>query len=111
MKKKHKSLIILWMAGGPTTIDLWDMKPGSPNGGEHKPKPTAASGIEITEHLPKVAKQFKHLSIIRSLNSREGDHDRGTHVMNTGRAAQPAARLPLDRLGAVLLPGRWTPRR
>ena len=78
MKKKQKSLIILWMGGGPTTIDLWDMKPGSPNGGAHKPKPTAASGVEITEHLPKVAEQFKNLSIIRSLNSREGDHDRGT---------------------------------
>src|SRR4051794_30419315 len=37
MKKKQKNLIILWMSGGPATIDLWDMKPGSPNGGQHKP--------------------------------------------------------------------------
>src|SRR5256714_5525984 len=85
MKKKQKSLIILWMAGGPTTIDLWDMKPGSANGGEHKPKPTAASGVQITEHLPTVAKQMKHLSIIRSLSTSEGDHARGTFLMNTGR--------------------------
>ncbi len=94
LKKKQKSLIILWMGGGPATIDLWDMKPGSPNGGEHKPKPTAASGIEITEHLPKVATQFKNLSIIRSLNSLEGDHARGTFLMNTGQRAEPAPRLP-----------------
>src|SRR5438128_1104536 len=59
MKKKQKSLIILWMSGGPSTIDLWDMKPGSNNAGEHKPKGTAASGIQISEHLPKVASQFK----------------------------------------------------
>ena len=59
MKKKQKSLIILWMAGGPPTIDLWDMKPDSQNGGPHKPKQTAASGVEITEHLPLVAKEFK----------------------------------------------------
>jgi hypothetical protein len=94
MKKKQKSLIILWMAGGPPTIDLWDLKPDSPNGGPHKPKPTAASGIEITEHLPLVAKEFKHLSIIRSLNSKEGDHNRGTMMMNTGRAPNPLLDYP-----------------
>src|SRR5262245_57319305 len=74
MKKKQKSLIILWMAGGPPTIDLFDMKPDSPNGGPHRPKSTAADGIQISEYLPKVADQFKNLSIIRSLNSKEGDH-------------------------------------
>jgi hypothetical protein len=100
MKKKGKSLIILWMGGGPTTIDLWDMKPGSPNGGEHKPKPTAASGIEITEHLPKVAEQFKNLSIIRSLSSGEGDHARGTYRMNTGNKPSPILEYP--SIGSVL---------
>jgi len=100
MKKKQKSLIILWMAGGPPTIDLWDLKPDSPNGGPHRPKPTAASGVEISEHLPLVAKQFKDLSIIRSLNSREGDHDRGTRMMNTGRAPNPLLDFP--SIGSVL---------
>lgn len=100
MKKKQKSLIIMWMAGGPPTIDLWDMKPDSPNGGPHKPKPTAVSGIEISEHLPLVAKQFKHLSIIRSLNSKEGDHNRGTQMMNTGR--QPNPLLDYPSIGSVL---------
>src|SRR5437016_11593559 len=94
LKKKNKSLIILWMGGGPTTIDLWDMKPGSPNGGEHKPKPTAASGVEITEHMPQVAKQMKHLSIIRSLSTSEGDHARGTFLMNTGRKQNPLLEFP-----------------
>ncbi|MBN9117623.1 MAG: DUF1501 domain-containing protein [Planctomycetes bacterium] len=100
LKKKGKSLIILWMGGGPTTIDLWDMKPGSPNGGDHKPKPTSASGIEITEHLPKVAEQFKHLSIIRSLSSGEGDHARGTFRMNTGNKPSPILEYP--SIGSVL---------
>lgn len=100
LKKKQKSLIVLWMGGGPTTIDLWDMKPGSPNGGEHRPKPTAASGIEITEHLPKVAAQFKNLSIIRSLNSLEGDHARGTFIMNTGKQRSPVIDYP--SIGSVL---------
>jgi hypothetical protein len=100
LKKKGKSLIILWMAGGPTTIDLWDMKPDSPNGGQHRPKPTTASGVQITEHLPKVASQFKHLSIIRSLSSGEGDHARGTYRMNTGNKPSPILEYP--SIGSVL---------
>ena len=100
LKKKNKSLIVLWMGGGPTTIDLWDMKPESANGGEHKPKATAASGISITEHMPKVADQFKNLSIIRSLSSGEGDHARGTYRMNTGNKPSPILEYP--SIGSVL---------
>jgi hypothetical protein len=100
LKKKNKSLIILWMGGGPTTIDLWDMKPGHANGGEHKPVSTAASGVQITEKLPLLAKQFKNLSIIRSLTTREGDHRRGTVLMNTGRSPNPLVDFPA--IGSVL---------
>ncbi len=100
MKQKQKSLIILWMSGGPTTIDLWDMKPGTQNGGEHRPKPTAASGVEITEHLPKVAAQFKNLSVIRSLSTTEGDHTRGTYLMNHGRRPDPL--VPFPSIGSIL---------
>jgi hypothetical protein len=100
MKKKNKSLIILWMGGGPTTIDLWDMKPGSPNGGEHKPVSTAAGGVQITEKLPTVAKQFKNLSIIRSLTTKEGDHNRGSYLMGTGRSPNPLSDFP--HIGSVL---------
>jgi len=95
LKKRNKSLIILWMGGGPATIDLWDMKPGHANGGEHKPKPTAAgSAVQITEHLPKVASQFKNLSIVRSLTTSEGDHMRGTFLMSTGRVPSPLSEFP-----------------
>src|SRR5438552_369620 len=94
LKKQNKSLIILWMGGGPSTIDLWDLKPDSQNGGEFKPKPTSVSGVEICEHLPTVAKQMKHLAIVRSLVSNEGDHDRGTRLMNTGRVPSPIVQWP-----------------
>src|SRR5262249_38671215 len=49
LKKENKSLIILWMGGGPSHMDLWDLKPGSQNGGEFKPIQTSASGVEISE--------------------------------------------------------------
>ena len=103
MKKKNKSLIVLWMGGGPTTIDLWDQKPDHPNGGgESAPKPlsTSASGVKITESLPLVAKQFKHLSIIRSLTTKEGDHNRGSYLMGTGRSPSPLSDFP--HIGSLL---------
>jgi hypothetical protein len=99
LKKEGKSLIILWMGGGPSHMDLWDLKPGAPTGGDFKPKPTAAKGIDISEILPTVAKQFKHLSIVRSLQSNEGSHDRGTTLMNTGRMPSPVVQFP--HAGAV----------
>jgi hypothetical protein len=99
MKKQNKSLIILWMGGGPSHMDLWDLKPGQPTGGDFKPIKTDVSGIEISEVLPTVAKQFQNLSIIRSLQSNEGSHERGTTLMNTGRLPNPVVQYP--HVGAV----------
>jgi uncharacterized protein (DUF1501 family) len=94
LKKDNKSLIILWMGGGPSTIDLWDLKPGAPTGGDFKPIKTSAPGVEISEILPNVARQFKNLSIVRSLVTREGSHERGTTLMNTGRQPNPVVQYP-----------------
>src|SRR5262245_43989828 len=99
MKKQGKSLIILWMGGGPSHMDLWDLKPGQPTGGDFKPKKTSASGIEISEVLPTVGQQMSHLSIIRSLQSNEGSHERGTTLMNTGRLPNPVVQFP--HVGAI----------
>jgi hypothetical protein len=102
LKKQNKSLIILWMGGGPSHLDLFDLKPGGPENvrGEFKPIKTSASGIEISEILPTVAGQMKHLSVVRSLNSGEADHNRGTTVMNIGRRIEPPVEYPA--VGAVV---------
>jgi Protein of unknown function (DUF1501) len=100
LKSNNKSLIVFWMGGGPSHMDLWDLKPGSENGGEFKPIKTSANGVEISEVLPTVADQMKHLSIIRALASNEGSHDRGTTLMNTGRPPSPIIEYPA--LGAVV---------
>jgi hypothetical protein len=100
LKKQGKSLIVLWMSGGPPTIDMWDMKPGEATGGEFKPIKTSASGVEICEHLPTVAKQMKHLSIIRSLVTNEGDHNRGRLLMHTSRVPSPVVNFP--SIGSVV---------
>jgi hypothetical protein len=81
---RKKSCILLWMSGGPSTIDLWDLKPGHANGGSFKEIATAVPGVKISEHLPKLAKLADRMAIIRSMTSKEGDHGRATHLMHTG---------------------------
>ncbi|HEY2840088.1 MAG TPA: DUF1501 domain-containing protein [Pirellulales bacterium] len=99
MKKRHKSAILLWMSGGPATIDIWDMKPGAPTGGQFKPIATTGDG-QICEHMPKMAQQMKHLSIIRSMSTREADHTRGRYYMHTGYVPNPSIEHP--SYGAVV---------
>jgi Protein of unknown function (DUF1501) len=90
VRRANKKCILLWMGGGPSQLDTWDLKPESEkNGGQFKPIKTSAPGVLISEHLPLVAKQMKHLSIIRSLDSKEGNHERGTYMMHTGYTPNP----------------------
>ena len=88
MKRNRKSAILLWMGGGPATIDLWDLKPGMPTGGPFTPISTTGNG-QICEHLPMMAQQMKHLSIVRSMSTREADHARGRYYMHTGFVPNP----------------------
>src|ERR1700745_298477 len=73
---KHKSCILLWMDGGPSQKDTFDMKPGTKDAGEFKPIATSVPGIQISEHFPKFARQMQHAAILRSLNTPEGGHAR-----------------------------------
>ena len=93
LKRNHKSCILLWMGGGPPTIDIWDMKPGQATGGQFKPISTTGEG-QITELLPKVAQQMHHLSIVRSMSTREADHERGRYYMHTGFVPNPNVEHP-----------------
>jgi len=90
-KKTNKSCILLWMSGGPSQLDTWDPKPDSPkgNGGLFKGIDTAISGIQISEGLPLMAQQMKHVSLIRSMDTKEGNHDRGRYLMHTGYIPNP----------------------
>ena len=88
LKKHNKAAILLWMGGGPSTIDIWDLKPGAPTGGEFKPITTTGEG-QISEHMPEMAKQMKHMAIVRSMSTREADHARGRYYMHTGYVPNP----------------------
>ena len=100
LKKENKNIIILWMSGGPSHIDTFDMKPGSSNAGDFKPIKTAVPGIEICQHLPTVAREMKNLSIIRSLVTNEGSHERGRTLMHT--AYPPSVVVNYPSMGAVV---------
>ena len=67
VRKNHRSCILLWMSGGPSHLDIWDLKPESEkNAGPFRPIATSAEGVQISEHLPRVAKQMHHLNMARS---------------------------------------------
>src|SRR6476619_8570608 len=67
-KARAKHCILLWMDGGPSHKDTLDLKPGSKGAGECKPIKTSAPGIEISEHLPSVAKLMNHAAILRGMS-------------------------------------------
>ncbi len=93
-KEQIRSCILLWMSGGPSQTDTFDLKPGHANGGPVKEIETAVPGIRISEHLPRLAQRMKDITIIRSMSTREGDHSRGTFLMRTGYLPQGPVQYP-----------------
>jgi uncharacterized protein (DUF1501 family) len=100
LRKRHKAAILLWMGGGPSSMDIWDLKPGAPTGGPFKPIATTADGVQICEHMPQMAKQMHHMAIVRSMSTREADHMRGRYYMHTGYVPSPNVEHP--SYGAVI---------
>jgi hypothetical protein len=88
LAREHKSCILLWMSGGPPTIDIWDLKPGAATGGPSQAISTTGD-VQISSLMPKVAEQMKHLSVVRSMSTREADHMRGAYYLRTGFVPNP----------------------
>ncbi|MFN0018154.1 MAG: DUF1501 domain-containing protein [Pirellulaceae bacterium] len=96
------SVIVLWMQGGPSQFETFDPHPDPDSsfaGGTKRIK-TAAKDIYLAEGLPLVAEQMEHISIVRSLISKEGDHERATYNVKTGFRPDPTLLHP--SIGAVL---------
>jgi hypothetical protein len=91
---RRRHAILLWMTGGPSQTDTFDMKPDHVNGGSFKEVSTSVPGLRLSEHLPRLAEQADRLAIVRSLFTREGDHSRGTHLVRTGRPPGTDVRYP-----------------
>jgi uncharacterized protein (DUF1501 family) len=98
--QRKRACILLWMNGGPSQMDTFDLKPGHANGGPYKEIDTSVPGIKISEHLPKIAQQMKDVVLVRSMVTKEADHGRGAYLMRTGRAPGGAVQYPT--LGSFL---------
>src|SRR5262245_27581072 len=84
---RAKACIVLFMWGGPAQQDTWDLKPDAPENyrGQFKPIATKVPGVQICEHLPKLAARMDQLALIRSMTHDDVDHTSATHFMLTGR--------------------------
>ncbi len=99
--EREKSLIVLWMAGGPSQLETWDPHPGTKIGGETKAIDTKIPGVQIADFYPRLAEEIDCLNVIRSLTSKEGDHERGTYLLKTG--FRPVPKLIHPAVGAMLV--------
>ncbi len=97
---KAKRCIVLWMMGAPSQMDTWDPKPGTETGGPFKDIETAADGIRIAEHMPRIARQMDKVSLIRTVTSRDPNHDTAQYLLHTGW--RRAADVEHPALGAVI---------
>jgi uncharacterized protein (DUF1501 family) len=95
VRPRARSLIVLALEGGPSHIDLWDMKPEAPEQvrGAFRPIATTVPDVSFCEHLPMLARQAHHLALVRSLHHTIGDHNAGYYQAMTGRSPLAGGRL------------------
>jgi hypothetical protein len=117
-----QSLIVLWMAGGPSQLETFDPHPGKKIAGETRAIQTAVPEVTLATGLERIAEQMQSIALVRSLVSKEGDHERGTYLVKTGY--RPDATAVHPSIGAIcchelpalgtdiprhisILPGQW----
>jgi len=100
MRRSGTSCILLYMRGGPSQLETFDPKPGTTNGGPTQAISTAVSGIQVAEGWSNVARNMRDVALVRSLTSREGEHQRATYQMHTGYIPVGGVRFPT--LGSIV---------
>lgn len=100
--KPVKNVIMIWLAGGPSALDMWDMKPEADQSirGEFRPMDTSADGVQICEHLPSMAGVMDRCTLIRSVHHTIAEHGLGTQYVTTGNRINPALSYP--SIGSVV---------
>ncbi|HMF14538.1 MAG TPA: DUF1501 domain-containing protein, partial [Gemmataceae bacterium] len=94
-----QSIIILWMAGGPSQLETFDPHPDTEIAGGTRAIATAVKGVQLAEGFDRLADQMGSVALVRSLLSKEGDHERGTYLMKTGYRPDPTVVHP--SIGAI----------
>jgi hypothetical protein len=110
---KAKACILVYNYGGPSHLDTFDLKPDAPAEirGEFRPSATRVPGIQIAEHLPRLARVMNHCAIVRSMHHRDNDHAIGAYLALTGYShprndvlgiEPPASPQDLPSMGSVV---------
>lgn len=99
-KRAGKRCIMLYMEGGVSQTDTFDMKPGRPTGGPFRPIPTNVTGIQVCEYLPMIATHADKLAIVRSMKTQSVDHGIGGYHMHT--CYPSSQRFPHPEIGAMV---------
>ncbi|HEY3963175.1 MAG TPA: DUF1501 domain-containing protein [Planctomycetaceae bacterium] len=101
--KSRKSVILLWMAGGPSHIDTLDPKPYRPfeNRGPFGVTSTKLPGVVICEHLPKLVAMLDKFTIIRSVDPRHSNHEPNSVMQSANNEAEPRTNPEADRYPAI----------
>ena len=87
--ERAKSFLTIWLGGGPSQLETWDPHPGTRIGGKVNAIKTTIPGVMIADLYPQTAEQLHHMSVIRSLVSKEGDHERASYMLHTGYRPEP----------------------
>jgi hypothetical protein len=100
VRREQKHCILLWMNGGVSQFETFDMKPGRPTGGLFRPISTNVPGTQVCELMPKMSQQMDKIAVIRSMRTSEPDHPGGIYLMHTGY--RPSANVRFPEIGAVV---------
>ncbi len=94
-----QSVILLWLGGGPSQLETFDPHPGEKIAGGTKAIATAVKDIQLAEGFEQLAAEMGSVALIRSMVSKEGDHERGTYMMKRGYRPDPTVEHP--SIGAI----------
>jgi hypothetical protein len=89
-RKRGKRCILLWMNGGASQIDTFDMKPDRPTGGPFRPIASKVNGLQVCEYLPRMAAIADKLAVIRSMRTQSPDHPDGIYIPTASTTCTPA---------------------
>ncbi|MEZ6053263.1 MAG: DUF1501 domain-containing protein [Planctomycetaceae bacterium] len=94
LRKQGRSMILLWMAGGPSQFETFDPKPDHENGGQVEAIETSVPGIRIANGWEKTAQVMDDIALIRSMTNKEGNHQRATYQIHTGYTPSGSVKHP-----------------
>ena len=94
LRGEGRAMILLWMAGGPSQLETFDPKPEHENGGPTEAIETSVPGIRIAQGWEQTAKVMEEIALIRSMNNREGNHQRASYQLHTGYVPSGSVKHP-----------------